>query len=308
MKNLLIPILLSYSIFSFSQVIEEEIKLTNATIEIPGTLSYPETKDKMPLVIFIHGSGNPDRNGNQKGTPMQSSYIKALADSLNNHKIAFYRYDKRSARSENFDKLEDVTVLDFVADAKVAIAHFKNDPRFSGIHLIGHSQGSLIAMLAVNEDITSLISMAGAGQTIDKIMVQQIYAQNPEFGKLVEEHFQELMTKGSIATVDPNLVTMFPPQIQNFYKTWASIDPQKEIKKLQIPILILNGDKDIQVDITNAQNLKVAQPEATLMIIPNMNHIMKEEDAEVQGYEGYLNPKYPISPKMIAAVLQFISQ
>jgi pimeloyl-ACP methyl ester carboxylesterase len=308
MKNLLIPILLSYSIFSFSQVIEEEIKLTNATIEIPGTLSYPETKDKMPLVIFIHGSGNPDRNGNQKGTPMQNSYIKALADSLNNHKIAFYRYDKRSARSENLELLKDVTVLDFVADAKVAIAHFKNDQRFSGIHLIGHSQGSLIAMLAVNEDITSLISMAGAGQTIDKIMVQQIYAQNPEFGKLVEEHFQELMTKGSITTVDPSLVTMFPPQSQNFYKTWASIDPQEEIKKLQIPILILNGDKDIQVAITNAQNLKVAQPEATLMIIPNMNHIMKEEDAEVQGYEGYLNPKYPISPKMIAAVLQFISQ
>lgn len=308
MKNLLIATLLSYSMFSFSQIIEEEINLSNAKIAIPGTLTYPETKNKVPLVIFIHGSGNPDRDGNQEGTPMQSSYIKALADSLNNLKIAFYRYDKRSARSENFDKLEDVTVLDFVADAKVAIAHFKNDPRFSGIHLIGHSQGSLIAMLAVNEDITSLISMAGAGQTIDKIMVQQIYAQNPEFGKLVEEHFQELMTKGSIATVDPNLVTMFPPQIQNFYKTWASIDPQKEIKKLQIPILILNGDKDIQVAITNAQNLKVAQPEATLMIIPNMNHIMKEEDAEVQGHEGYLNPKYPISPKMIAAVLQFISQ
>ncbi|MBO0592142.1 alpha/beta fold hydrolase [Cellulophaga sp. E16_2] len=308
MKNLLIPILISYSIFSFSQVIEEEINLTNATIEIPGTLTYPETKGKMPLVIFIPGSGNPDRNGNQEGTPMQASYIKAFADTLNNHKIAFYRYDKRSARPENIKKLKDVTILDFVADVKVAIAHFKNDQRFSGIHLIGHSQGSLVAMLAVTEDITSFISMAGAGQTIDKILVQQINAQNPELGKLVEEHFQELMTKGSIATVDPNLVTMFSPQSQIFFKTWASIDPQEEIKKLHIPILILNGDKDIQVAITNAQNLKTAQPKASLVIIPNMNHVMKEEDSEVTGLENYFDPKYPISTKMIAAVVQFISQ
>jgi pimeloyl-ACP methyl ester carboxylesterase len=294
--------------FSFSQVIEEEINLTNADIAIPGTLTYPETKNKLPLVIFIHGSGNADRDGNQEGTPMQGSFIKALADSLNNHKIAFYRYDKRSARPENFEKLKDVTVLDFVADAKVTIAHFKNDQRFSGIHLIGHSQGSLVAMLAADEDIASFISMAGAGTTIDKIIIQQINKQSLDLGKIAEEHLHELMTKDTITTVNPMLFALLAPQNQKFVKSWAMINPQEEIKKLNIPILLVNGDKDIQVDSTNAQNLKAAQPKAQLAIIINMNHVMKEEDAEVTGLEGYFDPKYPISSKMLEILVDFISQ
>ncbi|MBU2998072.1 alpha/beta hydrolase [Cellulophaga baltica] len=306
MKKPLTTILILSYILSFSQIIKEEINLTNNKISIPGTLSYSKIDKKQPLVIFIHGSGNIDRNGNQKGTPIQINYIKALADSLNNQSIAFYRYDKRTSIPQNLDQLKDITIDDFVQDAKVVIHYFKSDDRFSGIHLIGHSQGSLVAMLAAKNDVKSYISMAGAGETFDKIVVQQISAQNPELGNIAKDHFIELMEKDSIAAVNPMLQAIFAPQNRSFVKHWVAINPEKEIKKLNIPILILNGDADTQVTVSNAEKLKTACSKAKLEIIPKMNHLMKEVNSLTENQQAYIDAKYPISPKMLETLIEFI--
>ncbi len=306
MKTIFTTVLLFTYLIVFSQIIEEEINLVNNEILIPGTLSYSETGKKQPLVIFVHGSGNIDRNGNQKGTPIQINYIKALADSLNNHKIAFYRYDKRTSTADNFDKLKGITINDFVSDVEVAIQNFKNDSRFNSIHLVGHSQGSLIAMLATNKNITSYTSIAGAGTTIDKIIVQQISAQNPELGNIAKEHFKELFETDSIETVNPNLISIFAPQNINFIKNWAKINPEKEIKNLNIPVLILNGNTDTQVTVSNAEELKIASQNAQLEIIPKMNHLMKEVNSLTENQQAYIDAKYPISPKMLKVLIEFI--
>ena len=95
-KLTLTLLLISFIGFSQSDITSEEFLLKNDSIQLPGTLSYNKTIKQQPLVIFIHGSGNVDRNGNQAGMA-NANYIKQLSEKLNTNGIAFYRYYKRTS-------------------------------------------------------------------------------------------------------------------------------------------------------------------------------------------------------------------
>lgn len=311
MKKLLI-VYLVFPILIFAQEVKtEELDLKNGDISLPGTLTVVPSKKKTPLVIFIQGSGNGDRNGNQVGTAMQIGYIKTLRDSLNTKGISFYSYDKRSANINNLKSIKDISFKGFVNDANVAIDHFKNDKRFSDITIIGHSQGSLVGMLAINtrndKAVSSYISLAGPGKTFDKTIVEQLTAQNPDLGKAAKEQFEELVQTDTIKEVNPFLVSIFTPTYQKFMKEWATENPATEIKKMKIPVLILNGDADLQVSTDDAKLLKNAQPKATLKIIPKMNHVLKTVNSIVENQEAYTSKDYEISKELINAIDKFVS-
>jgi hypothetical protein len=285
-----------------------EIGLTNGVIILPGTLSYPIVENRIPLAIFVHGSGNIDRNGNQDGTGVRANYIQALADSLNTRGIAFYRYDKRTATPANMEHSKEVTIQDFANDVKVAITHFKGNPQFGPLYLIGHSQGSLVAMFAITKEIKGYISIAGASDTIDKVLIGQVSNQNPSLGKMVGQHLAELMENDTILNPNPFLMQLFAPQNQKFLKNWVALDPRLEIKKITIPILLLNGDQDLQVSIMEAENLKRAQPSAELHIVPNMNHLLKEVHNLEENQKSYYQESFPLSNELVTLVEAFIKK
>ncbi|PKB43468.1 hypothetical protein AX016_1668 [Cellulophaga sp. RHA19] len=312
MKKLLI-LCLVFPILIFAQEVKtEELDLKNGDISLPGTLTVAPSKKKTPLLIFIQGSGNGDRNGNQAGTAMQIGYIKTLRDSLNTKGISFYSYDKRSANINNLKSIKDISFKGFVDDANVAIDYFKNDKRFSSITIIGHSQGSLVGMLAINsrndKAVTSYISLAGPGKTFDKTIVEQLTAQNPSLGQAAKEQFEELVQTDTIKEVNPLLMSVFQPIYQKFIKEWATVNPATEIKKLQIPVLLLNGDSDLQVSTDDAQLLKDAHPKATLKIIPKMNHVLKVVNSIVENQEAYTSKDYKISNELINTIDKFVSK
>ena len=286
--------------FSFSQVTTEEVLIQNEGIQLPGTLSF--TKEKSPLVIWIHGSGGVDRNGN---TPQ---YIKQFRDAVNKEHIAFFSYDKRTANINNTAILKDgVLFNDFVRDAKKVVNHFKNDKRFTEIILVGHSQGSLVAMLALN-NVSKYISIAGAGETIDKTLIKQVSKQNQYFGGLTEKYLKELKETGQVKNIDPNLMSLFAPQNQPFLSSWIALNPLEEIKKVKISTLIINGNKDIQVQVTDAENLKKVKSDASLVIINNMNHVLKDIQKNEDNMKSYFSADYPISKELIKTVVTFVKK
>jgi len=294
--------------FCFSQnVVSEEHELNNNGIYLPGTLSIPKLNQPMPLAVFLHGSGAIDRNGNQ-GFFIQGNYIKQLADSLNKNGIALYRYDKRTIHAKNIKKNSPIYLADFVTDAETAIEHFKSDKRFSSIHLLGHSQGSLTAMLVKPQNISSYISLAGAAQSIDKIIISQVSRQDSLLGLKAKKHFEELMASDTIKKVDPMLLSIFAPQNQLFLKDWATIEPQNEIKKLSIPILIINGDKDLQVPISEAEILHRANPKSKLIIVENLNHVLKDIQKKDENLKSYTDPSIAISGKLVETIVEFIKK
>lgn len=301
----------AFSILGFSQtkIITEDILLKNDSIQLPGTLTYTKNETPQPLVIFIHGSGNVDRNGNQAGLS-NANYIKQLSDSLALRNIAFYRYDKRTATPSNIKFIMKALYFEkFVEDAELAIKHFKDDKRFSNITLIGHSQGSLIAMLASKHTVNKYISLAGPANTIDVSIVKQIKLQNGDsLATLVKAHFKELRETGTIKNVDPNLLSLFNAQNIPFIKSWMAYNPTEEIKALNIPVLILNGTKDLQVFENDAKALHAAKTESQLIMIKDMNHVLKTITNNADNKKSYSAPDFSLSKKLITVLTKFIKK
>ena len=287
------------------QITSEEVKINNKEIQLPGTLTY--SAKNQPLIIWIHGSGNVDRNGNQAGTPVNANYIKQFRDAINKKGIAFFSYDKRTANPKNMDLIQKngVVFSDFSMDAKQVVNYFKNDKRFSKIILAGHSQGSLVAMKALN-NVDKYISIAGAGESIDKTIIKQISKQSIDLSKTAENHFKELKKTGTIKQVNPMLMSIFAPQNQPFFKTWLAENPTEIIKEIKIPILILNGDKDLQVKIDDAEKLHKANSKSKLVIIKNMNHVLKNIIKDEDNMKSYYSAGFPISEKLIEVVTKFV--
>ena len=290
---------------TIAQVKSEEILLKNKDIELPGTLTYNQTN--VPLIIWIHGSGNIDRNGNQ--APMiKANYIKQFRDSINKYNIAFYSYDKRTASQKNMSILKNgVHFKDYVTDTKKAIHHFKSDKRFSKIILVGHSQGSLVAMLA-SEKVDQLISIAGPGMSADKTIIKQIQEKAPFLDSITKAHFKELISTGKIENVNPMLISIFRKENQSFLSSWIQFNPKKEIQKIKIPILLVNGDKDLQVKESDARDLHKANPNAEIKIIKKMNHVLKEVNSDIENQTSYLKPDFPLSSELIKTILKFIKK
>ena len=311
MKNFLVYLLLLFSSFLFAQksIVSEEILIKNDSILLPGTLSFNRELEKQPLIIFVSGSGNPDRNGNQPQFGVNGNYIKQLSDAMTDKNVAFFRFDKRNVTKENIPQiLKHYVFSDLVDDVTAIIEHFKNDPRFDSITLVGHSQGSLVAMMAANNYIDKYVSLAGIGEPVGGTIIRQYSAQNESLGKNVEEHIKELSETGTIKEVNPNLALLFNPQNYSFLAEYLVLNPQEEIKKLKIPVLIINGDKDIQVKEQDANNLLLAKPDAKMVIIENMNHVLKNIEKDEDNLASYSSPDFPLSQELVLLLEDFIKQ
>ena len=158
------------------------------------------------------------------------------------------------------------------------------------------------------KNVDNYISIAGAGETIDKILIKQLRAQSLEYANIAKAHFKELKETGSIKEVNPNLMAIFAKPNQEFWSSWIAVDPIKALKKITIPTLIINGDKDIQVGVENASKLKAVKPNASYAIIQNMNHILKDIQKEADNIESYNSPEFPVSKQLIETIVSFVKK
>ena len=278
----------------------------NVNIHIDGTLLVPNDVNKPHLAILIAGSGPTNRDGNQNF--LKNNSLKKLAEHLTDNDIATFRYDKRivkQIREGNVDA--NMMFDDFVTDAKSVVNYFKLKDEFNKIYIIGHSQGSLVGMLACPEDVDGFVSLAGAGQTIDNVIVEQISKTAPMFLEDTKRIISSLKKGETVTNFPPALASLFNLDVQPFLMNWMQYDPQELIKGLKIPILIVNGTKDIQVSVDEAKLLKKANPNAELIIVENMNHVLVpiEGDA-IENTKSYNEPQRKLSKTMVSTIVRFI--
>jgi len=275
---------------------------------IQGTLLVPSIKNKIPLAIIIQGSGPTDRDGNQKG--LKNNSLKYLAEGLYHKNIATFRYDKgffKQVLDGTFDERK-VDFNDFIKDAINVVDYFKEDQRFSELIIIGHSQGSLVGMIAAQEkSVSKFISLAGAGQEIDVVVIDQLKKLSPALVENARKSFDDIRVNGLAQNYSPFLATIFRPSLQPFMISWMDYNPQLEIEKLTIPVLIINGNNDFQVQVSEAEKLKNAKPDAVLVIIPNMNHLFKEiKGGLIENQKSYNDEDLPVMRKLIKTIKLFI--
>jgi hypothetical protein len=295
--------------FGINTAQETNINSKNISISplIDGTLLLPASSEEIPLVIIIGGSGPTDRDGNQQ--MIKNNSLKFLAEALYEKGIASYRYDKRIVKLIKNRTLreKDIRFDDFIGDAEKVTDYFKNGGEFSKIFILGHSQGSLVGMIAAQGRADGFISIAGAGQEIDDVIVDQIAKQSPDLRESTRTAYDDLRVNGVALNYNPSLASLFRSDIQPFMSSWMKFNPQIEIAKLKVPILIVNGDKDIQVQISEAEHLYEAQPNAEYSIIENMNHILKKiEGSDLENTKSYNIYNLPIMPELVERVSTFI--
>jgi len=293
-----------------SSFTETNIELQTSTGKISGTLTIPKTFNKISVALIIAGSGPTDRNGNSMF--LKSDAYKKLAQQLALHNIAAVRYDKRgvalsmsAAKSEN-----DLRFDDYVNDAKDWINLLKQDKRFTTVIVIGHSEGSLIGMIAAAEaNADKYISIAGAGRPADKIIREQLSSQPDSLRQQTSAIMDTLLQGKTVSNVDPSLNVLFRSSVQPYLISWFKYDPQTEIKKLKIPVLIIQGTSDIQVTENDAKLLAAAKPDAQLAMIENMNHIFRiVNGGREENIATYSNPSLPISQELVDSIADFIEK
>lgn len=297
------------SLVSIAQT-EETVMLKTISGEIiEGTLTVPETKAPTPVVLIIAGSGPTDRNGNNP--MMTNNSLKMLSDELVKNGIASLRYDKRGIGKSKMagEKEVDLRFDNYIQDAIGWIKFLKATQKFTTITVVGHSEGSLIGMIAAqNENVSKIVSIAGAGQPADKIIRDQLKAQPPFVLEQASPVLDKLVKGDTVENIPPMLLSLFRPSVQPYMISWFKYDPQNEIAKLKKPVLIIQGTTDIQVGIDDAQKLKTAKPEAKLVLIDGMNHIFKNAEADrMKNIQTYNQPDVPLNDELVPVICSFIN-
>jgi uncharacterized protein len=294
----------------------------NLTLEVPGaklvgTLEIPSGPSfgtgPFPVALIIAGSGPTDRDGNSPAGVKSDAY-KLLAQGLAANGIASLRYDKRfSGQSTTTMSEADIRFETYADDASAWLNLLSKDARFSKRVIIGHSEGSLIGMLAAQRSsIAGFVSLAGAGRRIDEVLLEQLKPQlTPamltESARVLSElKAGRTVIESKIALPAQLVGSLFRTSVQPYLISWLKYDPAQEILKLKNPSLIVQGTTDIQVKVQDAQRLAEAlktKPE----LIEGMNHVLKLAPLENAAQQrAYTDPTLPIAPKLLERVVGFI--
>lgn len=270
---------------------------------IHGTLVAPPGSKK--VVLFIAGSGPTDRNGNS-GMGLNTNCTKMMAEALEKAGIASLRYDKRSIGASDATPEKDLRFENMVDDAVALIKMLKE--RYAEVYVAGHSEGSLVGMLASKTNVAGYISIAGAGEPIDVLLRKQLDLLMPNSAAKASLLMDSLKKGYSIQEPSGELSVILHRSIQPYMVSWMKYDPQQEIKKLKIPVLIIQGTTDLQVSTHDAELLKKAKPDAKLLEIEGMNHILKEAPAgKNENFITYTKPDLPLKEEVMKAIIPFVS-
>ncbi|MEQ9403053.1 MAG: alpha/beta fold hydrolase [Cyclobacteriaceae bacterium] len=283
---------------------EEEVSIG----ELKGTLSIPPTKTKT-AILMISGSGPTDRDGNS-AMGLNSNSLKMVAHDLTLEGYPVLRFDKRGIAASK-KAVTDPAVLRFpelIEDAQ-AWLNFLKERGYKKLVIAGHSQGSLVGMVAAqnNKNVKGYISLAGLADDAGTMVVEQLGKQAPILVPEAKTILDSMRAGYTVTKVNPFLASLFGPHIQGYFKSYIDYSPKEEISRLTIPVLIINGTTDIQVGTDQAEMLKTACPTAKLTIIDGMNHLLKDAPSDpAANMATYNKPDLPLSEALMPAIKSFI--
>ncbi|SIT94616.1 alpha/beta hydrolase [Pontibacter indicus] len=324
--------------------LEQEVTVENKTagITLAGTLSIPEGKGKHPAVILFTGSGKQDRDMSLMG----HKPFLVLADHLTRQGFAVLRLDDRGAGKSGGNHAV-ATTQDFVSDAQAAYTFLKTHQQVNPkkIGLLGISEGALIAssVAAANKDAAFVVLMAGPAVPGVDLLVSQnealLKSQLPEeslqkYLKLRRAQFEvaasttevfeasrkvrelEKDARASLTEEDKQLAQLLVPQAENavvaqimtpWMRHFLAYDPAPALQQLKMPVLALNGSKDLQVPA--AVNLAATEKALhsagnkryTIKELPGLNHIFQTADTgQVHEYATIEETLAPVALETIS--------
>ncbi|CCG99968.1 hypothetical protein FAES_1959 [Fibrella aestuarina BUZ 2] len=284
------------------------------SVTLGGTLTLPANATQpLPVVLLIAGSGPTDRNGNAPGLTL--NMYRQLADSLARRGVAVLRYDKRLSGTNSFiaatQLIKPGLSFDYVvSDAVGLIRQLQADKRFSRVIVAGHSEGSLVGMLAAAQtNVDRFVSIAGAGQNIADVLKTQVADGGLTGNDLALAHRDLDSLRAGLRVQQPvaPLASLFSPINQPYLISWMRYDPARSLQAYKGRVLLIQGRHDIQVPVSEVERLKAARPDAQLLLIDGMNHVLKAGPADRAGnVASYTAPNSAILPAVADAIAGFV--
>ncbi|TMA10193.1 MAG: alpha/beta fold hydrolase [Deltaproteobacteria bacterium] len=289
--------------------IEQPVRLETKTGPLQGSLDLPNGTPPFPVVLIIAGSGPTDRDGNQ--ALMKNDSLKLLGQALASKGIAALRNDKRgiAESAAAAPREEELRFETYVDDALQWVTWLRRDPRFLRIGLIGHSEGSLIGMLAAKQaKIDALVSIAGAGRPAPALIREQLATKLPPSLKASSDRIlDELVAGRTVTDVPKDLMALYRPSLQPYLISWFKYDPAREIVALEVPMLIVQGTTDLQISVNDAKRLAAAKNDAKLRLIDGMNHVLKHATLPAEQQAAYTDPSLPIEAHAVEEITAFLT-
>ena len=291
---------------------EEEVSYENKQdhVKLAATLTLPPGRGPFPAVVLITGSGAQDRNESL----LSHQPFLVLADYLTRRGIAVLRADDRGVGGTGKGGPNDTTE-NYAADALAGVEFLKTRKEINAkqIGLVGHSEGGMAAPMAAvkSPDVAFIVLMAGPGIPGDKLLAKQIsLIASAECAKEVENSLaegQNLMTTvlhekddavarqklndaaakrgeavkkkidSQLARADAQNAVWATP----WFRYFLSYDPRPTLLKVRVPVLAINGEKDLQVPAQEDleaidQALKAAgNKDYKIVLLPNLNHLFQ---------------------------------
>lgn len=294
--------------FSTSIFAQKNVSIISKGIELSGTLELPKDKTEKAILI-ISGSGQTDRDGNTK--PLyKNDALKKLALELTDLGYATLRYDKRGVGESSSDSVsyENLRFEDYVIDASNWISYLKKE--YSNITVIGHSQGALVGMLAIqNNSANKFISLAGLSEDLYTTLKRQLSNQPAMVKDAAFPILDSLKIGIKVDSVPPFLQNLMGPSVQNYFMSFMKYDPKEEIKKLNIPILIIQGSTDLQITVQGATEMSNSSDFASLKIIEGMNHVLRKSPSAVtENMATYNNIELPLHNELTKEIITFLNK
>ena len=281
---------------------------------LKGTMLVPASGG-VPMMLMIPGSGPTDRDGNNPYGLKASTY-KLLAEGLAARGIGTVRIDKRGmfASTHAVADPNAVTIDDYVMDVGAWVASIRKQTDARCVWLLGHSEGGLVALAAAQkvQNLCGLVLISTAGRPLGEVLRMQLRS-NPANAPVLDQAMSAIDTleagkRYDVTGMNPALLPLFAPQVQGFLINVFSYDPAKLISAVTKPVLIMQGERDIQVSVADAERLKQTAPQAKLVLLPDTNHVLKivaTNDPRANG-ATYMDPNLPLAPGVVDAVANFV--
>lgn len=277
-----------------------DLTITTPTGTLAGTILR-----KGPIgAVIITGSGPANRDGNSTSNGERGTYL-AIANGLAAQGITTLRFDKRgvgdsAAAMRTESDLRFGTMVD---DVKAWAAALRKSLGSRCVWLMGHSEGGIIALQAAqdNPDICGLVLLASPGRPLAVLLHEQLDRVLPAAVKPIAfADIDDLAAGKTVDNVPPELMGLFRPSVQPYLRSEMTFEPAKAAKALKIPILILQGDADKNVSVADAKALAAAKPDATLKIMPGVDH-----NQRIAVTDPDTGPA-PLAPGLIDTIAAFV--
>jgi pimeloyl-ACP methyl ester carboxylesterase len=292
-------------------------------------LTLPKGDGPFPATVLVSGSGPQDRNEEI----FEHKPFMVLADHLTRAGIAVLRYDDRGT-GQSGGTFGTSTSATFTTDALAAVDYLLKDTRIDKkkIGITGHSEGGLIAPMAAakSKKVRFIVMMAGPGVPGSEILVRQVGLLSKAAGadddtirsiQTAQKEALDMVISGAgKEEVRPKIKSLVEAQIgasadgleqavdqamseltSPWFRYFIAADPRPDLRKLKkIPVLALNGEKDLQVD--PKQNLPAIEKalqaaknkDFTVVELPGLNHLFQKAEtgavSEYYSLEETMNP------------------